>query len=112
MWCATSYCLNGIAPLAESFDPLVIASFQQRQQLLRHFQRHGSAERHLHAAGFQRCDHRGDLVDRAGLGGRGVLSEKDIDEALREVRVALLEADVALPVVKDFISKAKELAAK
>ncbi|SFJ46021.1 signal recognition particle protein [Caulobacter sp. UNC279MFTsu5.1] len=44
------------------------------------------------------------------LGGRGVLSEKDIDEALREVRVALLEADVALPVVKDFISKAKESA--
>lgn len=44
------------------------------------------------------------------LGGRGVLSEKDIDEALREVRVALLEADVALPVVKDFISKAKDLA--
>lgn len=45
------------------------------------------------------------------LGGRGVLSDKDIDEALREVRVALLEADVALPVVKDFISKAKEKAA-
>ena len=44
------------------------------------------------------------------LGGRGVLSEKDIDEALREVRVALLEADVALPVVKDFIAKAKEAA--
>jgi signal recognition particle subunit SRP54 len=44
------------------------------------------------------------------LGGRGVLSDKDIDEALREVRVALLEADVALPVVKDFISKAKERA--
>src|SRR6218665_2547619 len=48
------------------------------------------------------------LFDR--LGGRGVLSEKDVDEALREVRVALLEADVALPVVKDFISKAKEKA--
>jgi signal recognition particle subunit SRP54 len=44
------------------------------------------------------------------LSGRGVLSEKDVDEALREVRVALLEADVALPVVKDFISKARELA--
>ena len=42
------------------------------------------------------------------LSGRGVLSEKDVDEALREVRVALLEADVALPVVKDFISKARE----
>ena len=42
------------------------------------------------------------------LGGRGVLSEGDIDEALREVRLALLEADVALPVVKDFIAKAKE----
>ena len=44
------------------------------------------------------------------LSGRGVLGEKDIDEALREVRVALLEADVALPVVKDFISKAREAA--
>ncbi len=41
------------------------------------------------------------------LCGRGVLSEKDIDEALREVRVALLEADVALPVVRDFIAKAQ-----
>jgi signal recognition particle subunit SRP54 len=45
------------------------------------------------------------------LSGRGVLSEKDIDEAMREVRVALLEADVALPVVRDFIAKAKERAA-
>jgi signal recognition particle subunit SRP54 len=42
--------------------------------------------------------------------GRGALSEKDVEEALREVRVALLEADVALPVVKDFISRAKEQA--
>src|SRR6201992_1696113 len=48
------------------------------------------------------------LFDR--LGGRGVLSEKDIDEALREVRVALLEADVALPVARDFVPKAKERA--
>ena len=40
-----------------------------------------------------------------------MLSEKDIDEALREVRVALLEADVALPVVREFIAKAKEKAA-
>src|SRR4051794_32703671 len=44
------------------------------------------------------------------LGGKGVLSEKDVDEAMREVRVALLEADVALPVVRDFIAKAKEAA--
>ncbi len=44
------------------------------------------------------------------LSGRGVLSAKDIDEALREVRVALLEADVALPVVREFIDKAKEAA--
>ena len=44
------------------------------------------------------------------LSGRGVLSDKDIDEALREVRTALLEADVALPVVRDFIAKAKERA--
>ncbi|MBV9993608.1 MAG: signal recognition particle protein [Caulobacteraceae bacterium] len=44
------------------------------------------------------------------LSGRGVLSEKDVDEALREVRVALLEADVALPVVREFVAKAKEAA--
>jgi signal recognition particle subunit SRP54 len=44
------------------------------------------------------------------LGGRGLLSEKDVDEALREVRVALLEADVALPVARDFIAKARERA--
>jgi signal recognition particle subunit SRP54 len=50
----------------------------------------------------------GGVFDR--LSGRGVLGEKDIDEALREVRVALLEADVALPVVKDFIAKARESA--
>ncbi len=42
--------------------------------------------------------------------GRGALSEKDVAEAMREVRVALLEADVALPVVKDFISFATERA--
>jgi len=42
-----------------------------------------------------------------GLTGRGALSEKDVSEALREIRVALLEADVALPVVKDFIETVK-----
>ncbi len=42
------------------------------------------------------------------LTGRGALSEKDVSAAMREIRVALLEADVALPVVKDFISKVKE----
>lgn len=42
--------------------------------------------------------------------GRGALSEKDVAEAMREVRVALLEADVALPVVKDFIAFATERA--
>ncbi|HTW70377.1 MAG TPA: signal recognition particle receptor subunit alpha, partial [Acetobacteraceae bacterium] len=41
---------------------------------------------------------------------RGALSETDIGEALREVRVALLDADVALPVVRDFISKARDRA--
>ncbi len=42
------------------------------------------------------------------LTGRGVLSEKDVDEALREVRLALLDADVALPVVRDFIDRARK----
>ena len=38
---------------------------------------------------------------------RGILKEEDVTEALREVRVALLEADVALPVVKDFVARIK-----
>jgi signal recognition particle subunit SRP54 len=42
-----------------------------------------------------------------GLMSRGVLREDDVAEALRMVRVALLEADVALPVAKDFIEKVK-----
>lgn len=41
------------------------------------------------------------------LGGRGRLSEKDIDEALREVRMALLEADVHFRVVKGFIERVR-----
>lgn len=44
------------------------------------------------------------------LRGRGALSEADVAAAMREVRVALLEADVALPVVKDFITKVQEKA--
>lgn len=44
------------------------------------------------------------------LKGKGALDEKDVSEALREVRIALLEADVALPVAKSFISKVKERA--
>lgn len=42
--------------------------------------------------------------------GRGRLTEDNIKETLREVRMALLEADVALPVVRDFINKVKERA--
>jgi signal recognition particle subunit SRP54 len=41
---------------------------------------------------------------------RGALTEVDVQEALREVRVALLEADVALPVVKDLTAKVRERA--
>lgn len=41
---------------------------------------------------------------------RGALREADVAEAMREVRVALLEADVALPVVKDFVAKVSEKA--
>ena len=46
----------------------------------------------------------------AKITSRGVLSEADVDSAMREIRVALLEADVSLPVVKDFIAKVKEQA--
>jgi signal recognition particle subunit SRP54 len=41
---------------------------------------------------------------------RGTLNETDVMEALREVRLALLDADVALPVVRDFIAKVRERA--
>jgi signal recognition particle subunit SRP54 len=41
------------------------------------------------------------------LRGRGALSEADVDAALAEVRIALIDADVALPVVKDFIEKVR-----
>ena len=45
-----------------------------------------------------------------GLRKRGALSEGDVTEALREVRLAMLDADVALPVVKDFVAKVRERA--
>ena len=41
------------------------------------------------------------------LTGRGVLSEEDVNAALREVRLALLEADVALAVVRPFIDRTR-----
>jgi len=44
------------------------------------------------------------------LRGQGRLSEDNINDALRDVRMALLEADVALPVVKDFIARVRERA--
>ena len=44
------------------------------------------------------------------LTGRGVLAEKDVDEALREVRTALLGADVAVPVARDFCARVREKA--
>lgn len=46
----------------------------------------------------------------AKITSRGVLNEKDIDEAMRKIRIALLEADVSLPVVKQFIAQVKEQA--
>ncbi len=49
-----------------------------------------------------------EVFDR--LRSRGALSEADISEALREVRLAMLDSDVALPVVKDFINRVRERA--
>src|SRR5947199_3560729 len=53
-------------------------------------------------------DRLGSVFDR--LRGRGSLSEADVRAAMREVRVALLEADVALPVARDFVDKVTERA--
>jgi len=44
------------------------------------------------------------------LSGKGRLSEQDVDAALREVRLALLEADVNFRVVKDFVARVRERA--
>ncbi|SFP63332.1 signal recognition particle protein [Sphingomonas rubra] len=53
-------------------------------------------------------DRLGGVFDR--LRGRGALTEADVRAAMREVRVALLEADVALPVAREFVDKATEAA--
>ena len=45
-----------------------------------------------------------------GLKRRGALKEEDVSKAMREIRVALLEADVSLPIVKEFIANVKEKA--
>jgi len=55
------------------------------------------------------------LSDKLGnvfrkLSSKGKLTDKDVDEAMREVRLALLEADVNFKVVKDFVTRAKERA--
>lgn len=43
-----------------------------------------------------------------GLSKRGALSQEDVNEAMREIRLAMLDADVALPVVKEFVKKIQE----
>src|SRR5271169_1110086 len=53
-------------------------------------------------------DRLGDVFDR--LRRHGALTEADVGTALREIRVALLEADVALPVVRDFVAAVREKA--
>jgi signal recognition particle subunit SRP54 len=53
-------------------------------------------------------DRLNDIFDR--LRRRGALSEDDVNAALREIRIALLEADVALPVVRDFVAAVRERA--
>jgi signal recognition particle subunit SRP54 len=53
-------------------------------------------------------DRLGGVFDR--LRGRGALNESDVREAMREVRIALLEADVALPVVRSFVDSVTDKA--
>ena len=56
---------------------------------------------------FETLNDKFDKIVR-GIRGKAVISESDLDSTLREIRIALLEADVALIVVKDFISSIKE----
>ena len=53
-------------------------------------------------------DRLGDVFDR--LRRHGALTEDDVGAALRQIRIALLEADVALPVVRDFVAAVREKA--
>src|SRR5579862_1894580 len=46
----------------------------------------------------------------SGLRGRGVLSEEDVTRSMREIRLALLEADVNFKVVKEFVEAVRERA--
>ena len=53
------------------------------------------------------------LSDRLGtiykkLKGRGVLKDADVDEALREIRIAMIEADVSLSAIKPFLKDVRE----
>jgi signal recognition particle subunit SRP54 len=59
---------------------------------------------------FDTLGHKLDDVFRK-LKNRGRLTDKDVEVALREIRLALLEADVALPAVKNFLARIKEKAA-
>src|SRR3982751_6277127 len=69
----------------------------------------GGRERHWSSKMFESLSDRlGGVFDK--LRGRGALSEADVRSAMREVRVALLEADVALPVARDFVDQATEKA--
>src|SRR5437588_6470208 len=53
------------------------------------------------------------LTDRltdifSGLRGKGTLTERDVDQAMREIRMSLLEADVNFKVVKEFVARVKD----
>ncbi len=82
--------------------------------------RYGFGPLALYNGGFSRPDFQAqamfeNLTDRLtatfkGLRGQGRLTEDNIKSTLREVRMALLEADVALPVVRDFIGRVRERA--
>jgi len=63
----------------------------------------------LYEEGDELFDALGDKLSGVfdNLTGRGALSEKDVNAAMREIRIALLEADVALPVVKTFVEKVR-----
>ena len=64
---------------------------------------------HLETGLFESLSGRlADIFDR--LKRKGALSEDDVNAALREIRIALIEADVALPVVKDFVNAVREKA--
>ena len=105
---AQETCVQGCTPASE-FSPAGALSFGRRRMARQPLKRKIPTQSKGPTRLFDSLSERlGSVFER--LRGRGALTEIDVRAAMREVRIALLEADVALPVVKQFIDDATQRA--